>query len=106
MEIDRQATGVEIRVVLAGEVTLAGAQRLQAELRECLAGESRVVMDLRHVTGIDLAGLQVLAAAARSLAARQRRLVILRGDCVARAIVEAGYPPEEVLSGEDNHDGG
>jgi anti-anti-sigma regulatory factor len=106
MEIQKQTAGAGIRLAAAGEVTLGAAERLQAELRECLAGGSPVVLDLESVTEIDLAGLQVLVAAGRSFAALDRPLTVLRGQYVRRAWAEAGYPCGEVSIGQDNHDGG
>ena len=106
MEIEKQTTDAKIRMAPAGEVTLGSAERLQAELRECLAGGRPVVLDLERVTEIDLAGLQVLLAAGRSFAARQQPLTMLRGKCVEQAWAEAGYPRGEVSGGKDNHDGG
>jgi anti-anti-sigma regulatory factor len=106
MEIQKQATDAGIRLAAAGEVTLGAAERLQAELRECLAGARPVVLDLACVTEIDLAGLQVLVAAGRSFTALERPLTILRGTYVERVWAEAGYPCGEVSGGKDNHDGG
>ena len=63
-------------------------------------------LNLEHVTDIDIAGLQLLLAARRSFALRERPLSILRGICVERVWGEAGFPREEVSSGEDNHDRG
>ena len=92
---------------LAGEVTLAAAGRLQAELRECLAGGSPVVLDLERVTEIDLAGLQVLLAAGRSFAAARAAADASCGESASsRLWAEAGYPCGEVCGGKDNHDRG
>jgi anti-anti-sigma factor len=106
MEIEKQATDAEIHISLAGEITLASVGRLQAELRDCLESGCTVVLNLEHVTEIDIAGLQLLLAAGRSFAVHERPLIILRGTCVERVWAEAGFPSEEVSSGEDNHDRG
>jgi len=96
MEIEKKATDAKIRLAPAGEVTLSNVGALQAALRECLVGGSPVLLDLERVTGIDLAGLQVLVASAYSFAARRQPLTILRGRCVEQAWVEAGFPCGEV----------
>lgn len=106
MEIEKQTAGSKIHVALSGEVTLAGAGRLQTALGDCLAAGRPVVLDLERVTEIDLAGLQVLVASERSFAAREQTFTILHGKCVAETWMQAGYPRQEVSCGEDNHDRG
>jgi len=54
-----------------------------------------VVLDLERVTEVDLACLQVVAAARRSFSGRGRPLHILWGESVERAWNEAGYPRGE-----------
>jgi anti-anti-sigma regulatory factor len=94
MQTQTQAQGGEARLVRAGELTLTCAQHLQADLLQRLNG-GPLVLDLREVTEIDLACLQVVVAAERSFAARGGVLRTLRAPAVERAWNEAGFPQGE-----------
>ena len=88
-------TTSEVRLTRSGELTLAGARQLRADLLECMENEGAAVLDLQCVTEIDLACLQVLAAARRSFSTCERRLHIVWGEAVRQAWDQAGYPREE-----------
>jgi anti-anti-sigma regulatory factor len=95
MDVETQATGLEIRLTRSGELTLASAQQLRSELCETLELGGPVVLDLAQVTEVDLACLQVLASAERSFAANGMRLRILRAPAVEQAWSDAGFPRGE-----------
>ena len=103
-----QRAGAKIRWHSSGEVTLGGAERLQCRsLRECLAAEAPVVLDLERVTEIDLAGLQVLVAAERSFAARSSVTHPVRKVRCEKAWDAGGISAGGGdACGKDNHDGG
>jgi anti-anti-sigma regulatory factor len=94
MEIERQ-TIAETRLARAGELTLGCARQLRADLLKGLEFSEPVVLDLQAVTEVDLACLQVLAAARLSFSTRERPLHILWGQAVEQAWDQAGYPPVE-----------
>jgi anti-anti-sigma regulatory factor len=99
MELEKQSSDTEIRIAIAGDLTLNSAQQLRTELLECFGSGKAAEIDLAGVTEIDLACLQVLLAAQNSFARHSRRLVIREGDRVRQTRSEAGYAAGEVSSG-------
>lgn len=80
-------------VAVAGELDLASAPELEAELLRVLADASvpEVGVDLREVTYLDSSGLRTLLLAAREADATGRRLRITPGSGQAlRVITLAG----------------
>ena len=107
MDIQKQQSGLATRIAIAGELTLAAAQQLRAELLACLDSDKAAAeLDLEQLTEVDLACLQVLQAAERSFTARHRSLQIRPGDCLRRAWKEAGYHRREVSGGQNHNDCG
>jgi anti-anti-sigma regulatory factor len=94
-----------MEIVRRGELTLAVAQNLGAELAACREGGQPVVLDLEGVTEVDLACLQVLLAAERSFVKIDRPLQIRASDSVRRAWTEAGFPARGDANAEDHPDG-
>jgi anti-anti-sigma factor len=64
------------RIVLAGELDMAVAPALQAELTQALERSSSVILDFRGVEFVDSTGIHALAAADASARAANKRLVI------------------------------
>lgn len=63
----------------SGELDLATAPVLEWRLREALFHARIVVLDLRHLSFIDAAGLHVICDASDRANAQGRRLMVMRG---------------------------
>jgi anti-anti-sigma factor len=77
---------------LTGPLTAATAPMLRARVQDALArGESRLLVDLQGVTGLDAAGIAALLDAHRQLQARTGGTLVLRTNpIVCRALKETG----------------
>ena len=75
-----------VHVVLAGELDLATVPIAEHELRRALHDAANVVLDLRSLTFIDLAGLNLVLAAERSARRVGRQLAVAHqgASCVQR----------------------
>lgn len=72
---------------LCGELCLGSAPAAAEALQRQERGtRGRVVVDLRGLSFIDLAGLDVLVDAAERLGAAGRQLVVILGSCSARLL--------------------
>jgi anti-anti-sigma factor len=91
------------RVRLAGELDLATAPALEAFLHNCQRQARIVVLDLREVSFIDLAGSRAIVGATLRARRARRRLVLLRAPPeVHRIFVLAGSEDTiEVADGEE-----
>ena len=79
-------------VTLEGTLGLRDAETLAVRLREALAAGGAVEVDLAAISEIDVAGIQLLAAAQKSAAAAGRRFVISSppGGALRQALVRLG----------------
>src|SRR2546423_7387839 len=69
------------RLVLAGELDLAGAEQLEPAItRLCAAGALEIELDLRQLTFIDSQGLRAIIAAQEACATHHTEFFLLRGD--------------------------
>jgi anti-anti-sigma factor len=77
-------------VTLRGELDLAGARRLEAEVERLARpkGPETVVMDLRGLDFLDSSGLRLVTLADRRMAADGRRLVLVRGPEAVHRVFE------------------
>jgi anti-anti-sigma factor len=73
-----------IWIVLHGELDLAGVGLLGGDLTRICDAHARVVIDVRDVAFIDLAGLRILAGLERRQRARGARFSLVSGDAVRR----------------------
>jgi anti-anti-sigma regulatory factor len=94
MDIETQIDG-QAHLTRSGELTLACAPQLRADLLARLDNGGPVVLDLTDVTEIDLACLQVLAAAECSLRTRGQTLRIWGAKLLEQVWSEAGFPHGE-----------
>ena len=78
-------------IVLAGEIDIAAADAVRAELARCTSAARPVTVDLRDVSFIDSSGIEVLCAARRD-AERVGGSVVLRSpsDVVVRVLEVTG----------------
>jgi anti-sigma B factor antagonist len=81
-------------VVVRGEIDLATADAVRADLREALERSGNVVLDLREVTFMDTQGLAVVIETQQSSAADGTRFAITRApDHVHRLFDMIGLTP-------------
>ncbi len=81
-------------VVINGDMTIENAAEIRSALLQALSGGGRLLLDMRKVTGIDLAGLQLLCAAHRSAIACNKdfRVCGTDGEAVRSVSRDAGFP--------------
>jgi anti-anti-sigma factor len=77
-----------VHVVLAGELDLATVPLAQNELRLALRDSPEVMLDLRALTFIDVAGLHMVLAASKIAGRTGRRLAVAHqgSECVQRML--------------------
>jgi anti-anti-sigma factor len=82
--------GGDAVVVLAGELDLAGAAALEAEIERLatLDAVEQVVLDLSRLEFMDSSGLRAVALADRRLREAGRALVLIRGPDVVQRVFE------------------
>lgn len=65
------------RVVLQGDVTIYHAEEHKAQLLAALASSDEIEVDLREVTALDSAGMQVLMAAKAEAQKRSKKMSLV-----------------------------
>lgn len=81
--------GQAARVVLKGELDLAGVDRFKQALEEAEAFPvPLLVLDLHDLTFIDSTGLEVMLRAARRAREARRRLVVARPSIYVRKLLQ------------------
>jgi len=90
MEQDLQVVSLE------GDATIAGIESLEQRLSEALESSSKVLLNLSHVSNMDLAGIQLLYAAKREADARGvvLHLTGTASDAVREAMEAGGFVKE------------
>jgi anti-sigma B factor antagonist len=89
LKVSSRSQGDHVVIVLAGEIDLYTAPRLQAELGAALAaGPATIVADLSAVEFCDSTGMNVLLAAHRLAAERGGELVLAAPRPALRKILE------------------
>jgi anti-sigma B factor antagonist len=69
------------RLVLQGELDLAGADKLEATItRLCTGGALEIELDLREVTFMDSQGLRAILAAREACASHNAEYFLIRGE--------------------------
>ncbi|MCR6652875.1 MAG: STAS domain-containing protein [Cellvibrionaceae bacterium] len=63
MSKPKKSAPVADHLALRGELTIYSADTVRAQILECLQKGAELELDLREVTGIDSAGVQILMAA-------------------------------------------
>ncbi len=77
------------RVVLTGELDLAGVEPLEREIDSLLgSGFRRIVVDLRGLTFLDSSGLRYVLTLARSASEDGFRLELIQGGDAVRRLFE------------------
>ena len=75
-----------------GELSITTAGALKAALIDGLRGEGRTRLDASHITGVDLAGLQLVCSAHRTYRARNAIFEFAAiSDVVRAAALTAGF---------------
>lgn len=90
MEQDLQVVSLE------GDATVAGIEPLHQRLTEALESSSKVLVNVSHVSTMDLAGIQLLYAAKREAEARGVALHLTGtvSDAVREAMEAGGFVKE------------
>lgn len=105
----RSITGRDsVRLVMEGELDIAGAPLLKDALREVHASARRVILDLRAVTFVDSLGLRALVEAQDACREGGREMAVVRGPAevenvfsitgMERHLCLVGHPAEAVAS--------
>ncbi len=92
-----------MRHELKGELTIAKAATVKAELLRAISAPGPLELDTTGVAEVDAAGLQLLLTAMRSAARRNAKVVFpahARGDAVSGALELLGLGSRD-LSNED-----
>jgi anti-anti-sigma factor len=86
LDVRRQKWGEVPGLSLAGEMDIAEASRVEAQLKQIEESKpSTLLLDLRDLTFMDSTGLRVVLGADRRARDEQRRLAIVRGpDAIQR----------------------
>jgi anti-anti-sigma factor len=80
-DIRQEDTEGRYRLVLTGELDMAGADKLEAAItRLCTAGALEIELDLRQLTFIDSQGLRAILAARETCADHHAEYFLIRGD--------------------------
>lgn len=89
LDLTTETDGTTVRLVLTGELDIAGAGRVEQEL-ERIEREppATIVLDLRELAFMDSTGLRVIVAADSRARDQERRLVIVRGTDTVQRIIE------------------
>jgi anti-anti-sigma factor len=89
LELLTEKDGSTVRLALQGELDVASAGRVEAELAriEQDAPET-LVLDLRELAFMDSTGLRVIVAADDRAREQERRLLIVRGSDTVQRIIE------------------
>jgi anti-anti-sigma regulatory factor len=75
----RGATDDAVYIVVSGQLVAAGVPRLDEALRHAAGSAPAVIVDLREVTQVDLAGALLLVRADLWIRASGGRLIVVRG---------------------------
>jgi anti-anti-sigma factor len=89
LQLTTETEGTTVRLVLTGELDIAGAAHVEQEL-ERIEQEppATIVLDLRALAFMDSTGLRVIVAADGRAREQERRLVIVRGSATVQRIIE------------------
>jgi anti-sigma B factor antagonist len=88
MRIDKQQRGRELRLEIAGEVTIYSALPLHQAVLASLAEADAIELDLAGVTELDSAGVQQLLLLSREARAAGKRLTISAESPATREVFE------------------
>lgn len=81
---------------LSGPLDLAAAVELAARLEHALGGARLVVVDLRGLTFVDLAGFSAILSAHQRARRSGRRLVLVRGPAHVNGLLELAGLADQV----------
>ncbi|AFG38407.1 STAS domain-containing protein [Spirochaeta africana] len=89
--IEVKSTKKKSTVIIRGRLTHSEAAEVHARLLQAVQAAGLVELDLDGVTGIDLAGYQLLLSLSRSAAAGKTTLQVNAGSCAARLQKLGGF---------------
>ncbi len=81
------------RLHLAGQIGISHAKSIKNSLLSALKEGKSLEINLEKIEGIDLAGLQLLCAAAKTAEAAKKKLTLNKKipQCFASALLESGF---------------
>ncbi|MFW5801270.1 MAG: STAS domain-containing protein [Spirochaeta sp.] len=79
------------RVVISGKLTYAEVSEVHTRLQEVCVPKARLELDLDKVTGIDLAGYQLLLSLGRTIRERKLKFTVNPGSCRERLVKLGGF---------------
>jgi ABC-type transporter Mla MlaB component len=87
------STSLPHPLALSGDLSLRAIGALHAELKQAVAEHPAIAIDTSAVESADVAGLQLLVAAARTAAAAGHTLTLnaAQGSPMARVLIAAGF---------------
>jgi anti-sigma B factor antagonist len=89
LDLTTETDGTTVRLVLTGELDIAGAGRVEQELERIEQDPpATIVLDLRELAFMDSTGLRVIVAADSRAREQARRLVVVRGTDTVQRIIE------------------
>lgn len=94
VELAQNESMPDARVLtVQGELTIFSAAEFKAALFDALSGAGHVTVDVEHVNGVDLTGLQILCSAHRSATAEGKSISLAgeQSPVFAEAVVLAGF---------------
>jgi anti-anti-sigma factor len=98
----RAESGTLIRLILAGELDLAGSTEFRKALDGAQEDSDRVLLDLRTLTLIDCAGLSTLFAAAGHARLESTALILMNPHGQVRRLLDlVGAPPDAMVLDDD-----
>jgi ABC-type transporter Mla MlaB component len=83
----------KVRLILDGELTVAGAAQFREMLIQAMASSDRVELDMGEVTALDLSCLQLICSAHRTAQVSGKELTLGKGqsEILKKARMDAGY---------------
>ncbi len=96
MNFERDASGGQGTLTLAGELTIQSAGALRDTVLQAQAGVERLLVNLEGVTGVDISCLQVLCSAHHLSVSADKQLGFTGGipAVFRQAVADAGYAKE------------
>jgi len=108
LSLETSTVGAAVVIAVRGELDLAGAAVLEAELERLEAdAPAAVVVDLRGLAFIDSSGLRAIAIAAQRAQGRNRRFALVPGAAQVMRVFELTRMDErlEFVDGPDEVNG-
>ena len=91
MTIEKNISGAELTIVLAGRLDTTTAPQLEAELKTALDGVESLVLDFEKLDYLSSAGLRVLLAAQKQMNKQGEMVVRHVNETIAEVFEVTGF---------------